>query len=1285
MHRKKKAYSTLLILLVLAFVLTTPVWGAGYGGRAGYISGSSLDEPLPSLPPTSEALASKPDALLRNSQNADSKSSVTSSVYLKAPTPDKPSSSLELKDKRTLNTKTYLLGKDTYETVVSSEPLHYQDQEGNWQDISLSIADENELTATQEVPWSKDALPEVPAPVLKDGSGKLRTAPNLQKLTKDAFRALQVPFDIRIGKQFKQGYEIGKGESRLSFVPVGANPSHAVRQKDENGGAYIRYASAWSATYVDLQLIPSGLKETIVLESASAPSSFTYEVTSGLGKDLKWGNLQIDPAWLIDAKGVYREVSQTIRTEGGKTYLDLRPDLSGLAYPVRIDPTIRLTGVNNNMMDTTVNAHEPDRNYGSEPRLYTGKDTNGNQFRTLLKFDLSQIPAGEYQVLEAYLTLNQTAEYQYNAYTNVELQRITSAWDENAVTWNTQPAYAPDADGHPYASAPVYGEGQQIFAIKDLAEEWLNGLYPNYGIELHADNAAAPNVKKYVSSNTTAQSDYPSLTLKYVLPDQTWSSTTANADALGSFNQKKIDYTSDGYEWLLVRDGKNLKIVGKSPDDSVWFKAGSSELSAANASFYIDQDDYGHVAYKASDGSVRYVRANYNPTSHRWTFGTPVTVSTDPSVNYPDLVVHRALAGGGWNVHIVTSKNNASANSTLYNRMDISASGIAGAPGAATVLDSGSVGAPTWPSIDFQHTPTSSERGKAVKDGQPALFVAWNSGNAGGGLGIRYKQAAYSAGSWSWGSEQAVDESRYTLSDRDWFLSVYDGSRSVVFGALRGTSDQQNLLAYTFTEAGKVQNLLVTGVSEGKQALYGSGSYDAQGNLYFTGLSKSGGDFITFKWLRASTSLTLPKTLMASSGTAYAVMKRGDSFNRIELATSHPSGSEPGVYEVEHSVILDTVERQFTQYAYDAASRLKYILMQSGDGIKFTYDAAGNLTRRELDEQPDTNGSNLLINGGFEVTETTPGADNPTDPNYGWRTYTEPGSTGTYTPVDQPVDRGTKAMKLTVSGLAAWKSDFVYQTIGVNAGQPFRLSGKINKQSLNQAVAALSVEFLAGDLTVLGSYEQTSSGVSSGYETLLKKGWIPEGTVFAKVYVKINSTGSGAAGTVFADQIKLEYEDSNQVWNPGFEVTDDGAPYAWSTYTATGATASFSSVTEAFEGTRAIRVTTQNQGAGAYSFAHQTHGIGAGEPYTASVAYRADGLSNAAAVLALQFFDENGGSLGWIEQTGNLAGNYGSLVLGGNAPDGAVSIKIMTGIKGTGTGGQGSVYFDKASLNITPN
>jgi hypothetical protein len=239
----------------------------------------------------------------------------------------------ELLNKRTRNSKTWINFDGSYTTEIYPYDIHYQDEHGNWHNINTDLYDEADLD-------------QVDFPVAKEGAEEFRimktAALNLKKkniLDRDLmdFQALKVPFDCRIPKNFKRGYVIGKGSNKLRFIPVGASPSKGYIEKDKKN--CVHYQDVWNDTDVFLEVMPNGVKETIILKSDRAPFSFSFEVDGPLEDDLTSGNLKLQPAWLQDANGEKRDVSQTIRREGDKTYIDLVADVTGLTYPIEIDPT----------------------------------------------------------------------------------------------------------------------------------------------------------------------------------------------------------------------------------------------------------------------------------------------------------------------------------------------------------------------------------------------------------------------------------------------------------------------------------------------------------------------------------------------------------------------------------------------------------------------------------------------------------------------------------------------------------------------------------------------------------------------------------------------------------------------------------------------------------------------------------------------------------------------------------------------------------------------------------
>lgn len=183
--QQKKPLSFLLALILLIQLFSGTVFAS---------DNRSLDlQPVESVQ-VPESPASHTDPSLSEPVSASTEAepadpadpaSVTETVYQRTPVPGKPSPSLELKDKRTSNTKTYQLSEETYETLISTEALHFQDRNGEWQDISLLLTDEEDIEEQLSEPLSKDALPELQLPLTTDSAARSsvnRIAASLPKM-----------------------------------------------------------------------------------------------------------------------------------------------------------------------------------------------------------------------------------------------------------------------------------------------------------------------------------------------------------------------------------------------------------------------------------------------------------------------------------------------------------------------------------------------------------------------------------------------------------------------------------------------------------------------------------------------------------------------------------------------------------------------------------------------------------------------------------------------------------------------------------------------------------------------------------------------------------------------------------------------------------------------------------------------------------------------------------------------------------------------------------------------
>lgn len=396
------------------------------------------------------------------------------------------------------------------------------------------------------------------------------------------------------------------------------------------------------------------------------------------------------------------------------------------------------------------------------------------------------------------------------------------------------------------------------------------------------------------------------------------SSTSSMATAYG--NQRKIDRTSNGVLWAWPRTYGADTTAGtayySTDNGATWTASATSNILNGSASsltsftpdlsVFIDADDYAHTVLKdISNGYIYYRRGTPNAarTAYAWSTATQVTTATNYDV--PDLVAFRDPAGsGGWVAQIVISQANASTGySTMYYvKAAITAAGaVAFVPLQATSNSyPNAVG--TFPSIDFQHTGDGK-----TPVANPALFVGWSAGATGTGKGIRFKKATYSAGAWTWGTEQEIDNTRYVSSTADWLNVLFDGTRVVFTGwaynALilhdRDAADTTTTTRTLFTNASAATDLMLSG----------SATYDRAGNVWFVGRDNAnagaGSNVKTRRWVRSTAALDAADVIDGTSASyPYASVRRGTSGSRLDYVYTDGTASPYAV--MYGGVVLNT-------------------------------------------------------------------------------------------------------------------------------------------------------------------------------------------------------------------------------------------------------------------------------------------------------------------------------------------------------------------------------------------
>ncbi|MBW5448843.1 DNRLRE domain-containing protein [Cohnella sp. CFH 77786] len=186
-------------------------------------------------------------------------------------------------------------------------------------------------------------------------------------------------------------------------------------------------------------------------------------------------------------------------------------------------PTTKTAVVQNSAGNTAavqgqaVTSQIPDLYYNTS-QLTLGNDTI--EVRPYIQFDLSSIPA-DATVANATLEMTSIVSMfnKNNVSATVAVYGVMGAWNENTITWNSAPAFAPD----PVSTQQVNGyatASKTQFDLTGLAQQWIDGSLPNYGMVLRSEHFSSGfwSRRYYPDENLTLG---PKLTVTYTVNDLT--------------------------------------------------------------------------------------------------------------------------------------------------------------------------------------------------------------------------------------------------------------------------------------------------------------------------------------------------------------------------------------------------------------------------------------------------------------------------------------------------------------------------------------------------------------------------------------------------------------------------------------------------------------------------------------------------------------------------------------------------------------------------------------------
>lgn len=365
-------------------------------------------------------------------------------------------------------------------------------------------------------------------------------------------------YTVRLSKKTngKKFVRLEKDGYKLSWYYLNAKKRTAeVTQLADDGdmttleklSSRVVYEEVYQDTDFEYLVTPEGLKENIILKDVGTQTVFTAEYkANGLtpvlidDKNIELRSSDgtviytISAPYMTDASGeTSTAVSLSVSNIKNNTFtLTVTLDAQWLsaenrAFPVTVDPYLETS---QKWTDNTVShsayiaSSTPNAQYGRggssyEGSLYVGNTLGRGKTRALIKNPTLPTLGVADTVIHAEL-----AVYVYECYPElrIDLHRVTSAWDQSTVCWNSNVQYENkiiDYQNVQYMEADTPNKVRwQQFEITDLVRGWYSGDYANNGVLLRSDKENSSSQARawmFSSGYTTILEARPVLLIHY--------------------------------------------------------------------------------------------------------------------------------------------------------------------------------------------------------------------------------------------------------------------------------------------------------------------------------------------------------------------------------------------------------------------------------------------------------------------------------------------------------------------------------------------------------------------------------------------------------------------------------------------------------------------------------------------------------------------------------------------------------------------------------------------------
>ena len=424
--------------------------------------------------------------------------------------------------KSTANETWYQNADGTQTERISQNAVNYKDSAGDWVPIDSTLTRATDGRYAQKANGFTLSV--------SGGAGQAASADDLDSwlVSSEHGTVRDADTTVSAGSSMGELAELGFGTSEsFGWELSGANAVDASESSDD---LTVSYPGILTDTTLELASQDSGVKESLVLSSADAPSSWTFnldesgvtlEDSSTGGWELvdSSGNVvaTLPAPYAYDAAGAQTNaVTYTLNTVNGAQELTMSLDSSWLAassrsFPVTVDPSVSVSYAGSEdsatVEDSTSNTSASSTNYGTSDHLQVGLSSDSTSYyESYLNFPAAQVSDTGWHITAASLTAFMTSGSSSSSYP-FTVYSAGASWSASTITYNNAPGYdfnLGSYDGDIGSTTTCAGTSGNWAATTLNAADMTNfavNKYYWYGLILSADSTTSTSYYKEFDSD----------------------------------------------------------------------------------------------------------------------------------------------------------------------------------------------------------------------------------------------------------------------------------------------------------------------------------------------------------------------------------------------------------------------------------------------------------------------------------------------------------------------------------------------------------------------------------------------------------------------------------------------------------------------------------------------------------------------------------------------------------------------------------------------------------------